>query len=281
MSDWVICEGCGMKHRPTRDGLCPRCERPVHDPEVFTENGRVRPSALDSTLMVAVPIGLVLAGLASVVFLRKLGGSAVDLDSRVAVIGGLLLSLISWVWALGLAWREGLGWFLFGLFVPLVSVMAMGRWKPFLLQLVGVGLLAFGVMVAPAGVLGLRGPLQEVALACRAQPGADAARCACVGQKTLSLMTPEDRQAPFDVDAPAVRALMVTAERVCQLEVLVGRCVSTQRGDPALCTCLMEKAMVVFTPAELDTIERSLAKGALPPIKYDELRTDCAARLRR
>lgn len=276
MSQWVICSACGLKHRP-QAGVCPRCDRPVSAGQTVFTTDLSDPPTENSALAVAVPVGLLLAGLGGFAFLGPLGGRAAGAASISAVLLGLLLLCVGWVWTITLALRVSRAWFGFALFVPYVSVMVMGKLKPFFLKLAGTGLVAAGVFFAPIS-FGAQGPAQRVARAC-VEKGAVASReCACIGTKTVELMSPAERQAEVDADSPQTRDLMLTAESLCRKELLTARCVSEQQGTPALCACVTNGAVDAFTPEELEEMLARVAQGAMPD-RYAAIRAACVAKL--
>lgn len=138
---------------------------------------------------------------------------------------------------------------------------------PLVLLLAGGG----GALVyfAPPGLFNPSLP-QKISKTCAARQGTD---CACVGEKTAGLMSPEQRAA-FDGDDPAVRELMQTADQLCLKDRLVSRCVSTQQGTELQCICVAAAAANAFTVTELETL---FSDGA--PARYASIRTDCLAKI--
>ncbi len=119
------------------------------------------------------------------------------------------------------------------------------------------------------------GPAQKIARACESKSGAD---CACVGTKTLELMSGEQRQAAFDAELPQTRELMLTAADLCLKARLVSRCVASKQGSELQCLCLIGRAVDSFTSAELETTLEQAAAGRAPP-RYAAIRTECFNRI--
>ncbi len=136
--------------------------------------------------------------------------------------------------------------------------------SPILLLLAG-GAGAF-VYFAPAGLFN-PSLSQKITRACR---GTD---CECVGPKTEGLMSAEQRAAS-NVDDPAVRELMNTAEQLCLKDRLVSRCVNAKQGTELQCICVAAAAANAFTIAELDAL---FGEGAPP--RYASIRTDCVTKI--
>jgi len=198
VAEWLVCEGCGYKYRPTADGLCPRCERPTDEgQDRFSDSA---PSKAPSALRIIVPVVVVVAVVAGFIALRALRGG----DSRT----------------------------------------------------------------------------KEVALICESKPSLDPTTCTCIAEKTVVLMSPQDRKAAIDPESPQLRELMLTAAHLCQKEHLVARCVARHQDLAPVCECLMDGALGAFTSTELQEIEAQLDRGSAPPPRYAKLHADCAARSR-
>lgn len=270
MSDWVICRKCALKFR-LREQTCPRCETPAEASQVrWTEQRGPAAPEEGSGLAIAVPVGIGLAAVGSYLFFVTFGGLAAGEVTAGLVVAGLLAIFVSWAWALVLAWRVSVPSFFFALLVPLVSALRKKEWKTAGPMLAGLALMAAGVFLAPPGFFHTTQETR-VARLCAKKAGED---CACVGQKTVVLMTPEDRLADFDADSPALRELMLTATQLCLKGRLVERCVQGRQGTELQCICLVDRALTAFTPAELDAI----LAGGKDPAKYSAMRTACTAR---
>jgi hypothetical protein len=220
-----------------------------------------------------VPVGLLLAVGAGLVFMGPLGGRAVGPIALALVLSGLGVVCIGWAWSMALAFRVSFGSFAFALLVPYVSTGVMRKWQPLVTQLMGTALVVIGVLFAPPGFTS-KGRIQDVARACEAKGGAG---CACVGAKTVTLMTPEERRASFDAEDPQTRELMVTAEVLCRKERLTANCVAHHQGTEASCTCLINAAVAAFTPTELDNVLEKVADGRSPE-SFTALRDECQKR---
>lgn len=269
----MICKSCGLKYR-TREPVCPRCEAPPEEGQIRWSGERAPPGPAErSPLLIALPVGLGLAALASFIFAGPLGGATSGAATVGLVAAGLVLICVSWAWTATVAYREGPGWVIISIVAPFISTALLRKWKALGAKVAGVGLVALGVVVfAPA-----TGLADDVAAECKAK-APDPDDCACVGRKTVGLMGPEERKQPFSPDNTLTRELMLTAGALCFKDRLVARCVSTGQGSEALCLCVMDAAVNVFTPDQLtETLDRVVAGAA--PTKYSNLRADCAARL--
>ena len=277
MSEWIICKGCGLKHK-AREPFCPRCEKP-HDADqlVFTSHSApIEPPTDQSALKYAMPVGVLLALVGAFVFIGPLGGRDVGVVSIALVLLGLGVFCVGWAWSMALAFRVGLGSFLFALVVPFLSTLVMRKWQPLVTKLMGAVMLVLGVLFAPAGFTS-KGRILEVAQACEVKGAQDSATCACIGAKTVTLMTPEQRSGPFDAEAPQTRELMTTAEVLCRKQRLIAGCVARHQGSQALCTCIMDRAVEAFTPTELENTMQRVNDG-LPPDGYTTIRNACGKR---
>lgn len=273
MNEWVICKSCGLKYR-TREPVCPRCDAPPVEGQIRWSEDRAPPGPPErSPFVIALPAGLVLAALGTFVFAGPMEGLASGGVTVGLVATGLFLICVSWAWTATVAFQEGLGWVFLAVLAPFVSTALLRKWKALGVKLVGVGLVALGVVVfAPK-----TGLADDIAGECKSK-AADPSDCACVGQKTVGLMGPEERKQPFSRDNTLTRELMLTAGALCFKDRLVARCVSTGQGSEALCICVMDVAVNAFTPDQLtETLDRVVAGAA--PTKYSNIRADCAARL--
>jgi hypothetical protein len=272
--EWVVCRKCGLKYR-TREATCPRCENPTEEDQVrWTTDGSLPPPPEGSGLAIAVPVGLVLALIGAGVFLGPLGGRGAGSTTLGLVLAGLLVIGVSWAWGITLAFRTSVPAGVFSVLVPYVSLVTAARWKALLPQLGGTALVALGVFLAPAGFF-QRGPAQVIRQACEARNGAD---CACLGAKTVSLMTPAERQAEFVPGNAQSAELLLTAANLCIKDRLVARCVSAKQGNELQCICIIDKAINSFSPEDLELAITSAASGSSPP-RYGNARIDCLAQI--
>ena len=273
MSEWVICKKCGLKYR-AREATCPRCENPTDAGQTRWSEDKAPPSAPEaSPFWIAVPVGLVFTLLGGVVFAFPLGGRASGSATLACVFAGLLLLGVSWAWTATIAFREGVGWMLLAIFVPIISVGLLKKWKALAIELLGLGAIVLGVVVfAP-----VKGLSDDIARLCESRPAVEAQDCACIGKKTAGLMTPDDQKKPFNRASPEMNELMLTAGQLCLKERLVRRCVSGKQGTEPLCLCITDKALNAFTPAERQLVLDQVAAGA-PPEKYTAIRADCLKR---
>lgn len=271
-SEWVICSKCGLKYR-TRESTCPRCENPTDEVQVrWTADSALSPPPESSGLAIAVPVGVLLGLIATYAFLFPLGGLAAGSTSIALVLAGLFVVCISWAWGMTLALRVGVRSFVFSVLVPWVSLLVTAQWKALLPQLVGTALVVLGVFVEPPGVFGF-GPAQTIRRACEARSGVD---CACLGAKTATLMTAEQRKADFVTSNPQSAELLLTAANLCLKERLVSRCVKTAQGNELQCSCIIDRALSSFSPEELEQVLAHVAEGSSPP-RYGTSRVDCLA----
>ena len=268
-SEWVICRKCSLKFRLS-EVTCPRCETTADASQVRWTEQR-GPSALEegSGLGLAVPVGLLLAGAGSFLFLVTFGGLAAGELTGALVIAGLGAFGVGWAWAAVLAWRVSVPSFFFSL-VPLVAAVMKKQWKTALPMLGGVALIAGGVFFAPPGFFHTPKETRITRL-CLKKAGED---CACVGVKAVELMSPDELAADFDADSATVREFTLTASQLCLKSRLVTKCVEGRQGTELQCLCLIDKAASAFTTAEL---EATLAGGATPA-KYSAMRTECVKR---
>lgn len=268
--EWVICRKCSLKFRLS-EKTCPRCETPADASQVrwSEQRGPAAPEE-SSGLAIAVPMGLGLTAGASYLFLVTFGGLAAGELTAGLVTAGLLALFVGWAWAAVLAWRVSVPSFLFALLAGLVSVLVKKEWKTAAPMLAGLASIAAGVFFAPPGFFHTTREARVERL-CAKKAGED---CACVGVKTVVLMAPEDRQADFDADSPALRELMLTASQLCLKDRLVAKCVQGRQGNELQCICLIDRAVNAFTTAELEAV---LAGGSAPA-KYSAMRTECMAR---
>jgi hypothetical protein len=273
VSEWVICRKCGLKYR-AREATCPRCENPTEEAQIRWSEEKAPPTAPEaSPFWIALPVGVVFALLGSFVFLGPPGHRASGNVTIGCVVAGMLLIGVSWAWTATVAFREGVGWVLFVVFVPVISVAVLRKWPALAAKVAGVGAVVLGVVVfAPA-----TGLADDITRLCESKGTTDGVTCACIGKKTVVLMTSEDRKKPFNHDSPQMNELMLTAGQVCLRDHLVARCVGSKQGTEALCLCIMEKALNAFTPAELDLTLERVAAGAAPE-KYTAIRADCLKR---
>lgn len=269
-SEWVICRKCSLKFRVS-EGTCPRCETPADATQVRWSEQR-GPAAPEegSGLAIAVPVGVVLAAIGSFLFLVTFGGLAAGELTAALVVAGLLAIGVGWAWAVVLAWRVSVPAFVFALLTGLVSVLVKKEWKTAGLMLAGFGSIGAGVFFAPAGFFHTTKETRVERL-CLKKSGED---CACVGTKTVVLMTPEDRAGELDAESPALRELMLTASQLCLKDRLVGKCVAGKQGSELQCLCIVDKAVNAFTPNEL---EGAFAGGTAPG-KYGVMRAECTKR---
>jgi hypothetical protein len=277
VSEWIICKGCGLKHK-AREPFCPRCERPHDEGQlVFSSHSAPVEAPTDqSALKYALPLGVLLGLAAAFVFIGPLGGRGVGLVSMALVLLGLGVLCVGWAWSMALALRVSTGSFVFALLVPYVSTLVMRKWQPLVTQVMGTVMVVLGVLFAPPGFTS-KGRILEVAQACELKGAQDSAACACIGAKTVSLMTSEERSGPFDAEAPQTRELMTTAEVLCRKERLIAGCVAHHQGSQALCTCVIDAAVDAFTPTELENMIQRVNDG-LPPDGYTALRNGCGKR---
>jgi hypothetical protein len=229
-----------------------------------------------SALKFALPVGVLLALAGTFVFIGPLGGRGVGVVSIALVVLGLGVLCVGWAWSMALALRVGAGSFVFALLVPFVSTLVMRKWQPLVTKVMGTVMLVLGVLFAPAGFTS-KGRILEVAQACEVKGAQDGPACACIGAKTVTLMTPEERSGPFDAEAPQTRELMTTAEVLCRKERLIAGCVAHQQGSQKLCTCVINAAVDAFTPTELENMMQRVNDG-LPPDGYTNLRVACEKR---
>lgn len=268
--EWVVCRKCSLRFR-IREVTCPRCETPADTSQVRW-TGQRGPSAPEegSGLALAVPVGVLFAALGGYLGLVTFGLLAAGELTAALVVAGLLVIGVSWAWAAVLAWRESVPSFLFALLAPFVSVLVKKQWKAAGPQLGGAALIAAGLFFAPPGFFHTTKQARIERL-CVKKTGED---CACVGVKSVVLMTPEQQQADFDADSPALRELMLTATQLCLKDRLVAKCVQGQQGTELQCICLVGRAVSSFTTAELEAV---LGGGAAPE-KYSAMRTGCTTR---
>ena len=272
-SEWVICRNCGLKYR-TRESTCPRCENPTDEEQArWTDGGPSAPEE-SSGLAIAVPVGFLLGLIASYVFLGPLGGRSAGSSSTALVLAGLFTVCISWAWGMTLALRVSVASFAFSLLVPYVSLLVAARWKALLPQLGGTALVVFGVFVAPAGVFQL-GPAQTIRRACEARSGSD---CGCLGTKTVSLMTADERKADFVASNPQSAELLLTAASLCFKDRLVSRCVAAAQGNELQCICIIDRSLTAHSPEELEQLLAHVAEGSSSP-SYGTSRVDCLAEI--
>ena len=273
VSEWVICKKCGLKYR-AREATCPRCEDPTDEGQTRWSEDKVPPSApVASAFWIALPVGLAFALLGGLVFALPLGGRAMGDVTLACVVGGLLLLGVSWAWTATIAFREGLGWLLLAIFLPIVSVGLLKKWKALAAEVLGVGAIVLGVVVfAP-----VKGLPDDIARLCESRAAVEAQDCGCIGRKTAGLMTADDQKRPFNRDSPEMNELMLTAGQLGVKERLVRRCVSSKQGTEPLCLCITDKVLNAFTPAERQLVLDQVAAGA-PPEKYTAMRADCVKR---
>lgn len=267
---WVICRKCGLKFRVS-ESTCPRCEQPADATQQrwTEERGPAAPEE-SSGLAIAMPVGLSLAALASYLFLVTFGGLAAGGLTSGLVVAGLIAVFVSWAWAVVLAWRVSVPSFFFALLVPFLSVLKNRQWNTALPKLGGAALIAAGVFFAPDGFFRTTKEMRVTRL-CEKRAGED---CGCVGVKSVELMSPEDRQAGFEPDSPALRELMLTSSALCLKARLTRSCVAGKQGTELQCICIVDKAVNAFTVPEL---EAAFAGGKAPG-KYGAMKTECTSR---
>lgn len=162
MDEWMHCEVCGLKYRARGDG-CPRCAKAAADgvapPGVTMDpDARITQYAVGEAAARPMTFRLPWYLLLSTVVLGGLGAAVGPIRLPVVVVlagGGVLASVGASLWTLGIAWKQGVLWFLASLFFPIVSLVVLfreGNLRPLGLSLVA------GVMMLASGAVASRQP---------------------------------------------------------------------------------------------------------------------------
>ena len=119
----------------------------------------------------------------------------------------------------------------------------------------------------------LLGPYVSLLVAARS--GSD---CGCLGTKTVSLMTADERKADFVASNPQSAELLLTAASLCFKDRLVSRCVAAAQGNELQCICIIDRSLTAHSPEELEQLLAHVAEGSSSP-SYGTSRVDCLAEI--